>query len=187
MKTFPIHFDMFPVPLFMLSWKTRTFLSDPKILNSIYMYFLCTVVTCIVSVFVCVCGSDSLTGELKISNHSESFVGIYTCEVSNIVGKERCKFSLRALKRKFCTHTHTHTHTLTHAHTHRTQSRPKESCEKHGWQISPQNNCRFLSDKKIKTRSVITFQLVSTTMTSHISARTLNSTLFAGRHLGVCF
>ncbi|XP_062410897.1 V-set and immunoglobulin domain-containing protein 8a [Sardina pilchardus] len=41
---------------------------------------------------------DSLTGQLKISNHSESFAGIYTCEVSNVVGKERCKINLRALK-----------------------------------------------------------------------------------------
>ncbi|KAG5272005.1 hypothetical protein AALO_G00160590 [Alosa alosa] len=41
---------------------------------------------------------ESLTGELKISNHSESFVGIYTCQVSNVVGKEHCKINLRALK-----------------------------------------------------------------------------------------
>ncbi|XP_063067316.1 V-set and immunoglobulin domain-containing protein 8a [Engraulis encrasicolus] len=41
---------------------------------------------------------DTLTGELKISNHSEAFTGIYTCEVSNSVGKGRCKINLRALK-----------------------------------------------------------------------------------------
>uniref|UniRef100_A0A4W5JSF4 Ig-like domain-containing protein n=1 Tax=Hucho hucho TaxID=62062 RepID=A0A4W5JSF4_9TELE len=37
--------------------------------------------------------SDSVTGELLISNHSESFVGIYMCEVTNSLGNERCRIN----------------------------------------------------------------------------------------------
>uniref|UniRef100_W5K833 V-set and immunoglobulin domain containing 8b n=1 Tax=Astyanax mexicanus TaxID=7994 RepID=W5K833_ASTMX len=36
------------------------------------------------------------TGELLISNHSQSYTGGYTCEVSNEVGKEQCKYTLNA-------------------------------------------------------------------------------------------
>ncbi|KAM9323027.1 V-set and immunoglobulin domain-containing protein 8a [Pholidichthys leucotaenia] len=39
---------------------------------------------------------DSATGELKISNHSQSFAGIYLCEVNNAVGAEHCRISLKA-------------------------------------------------------------------------------------------
>ncbi|XP_041816427.1 V-set and immunoglobulin domain-containing protein 8a [Chelmon rostratus] len=41
---------------------------------------------------------NSVIGELKISNHSESFAGIYLCEVNNAVGAERCRISLKANK-----------------------------------------------------------------------------------------
>ncbi|KAM4719204.1 coxsackievirus and adenovirus receptor homolog [Anableps anableps] len=41
---------------------------------------------------------DSTTGELRISNHTQSFAGIYLCEVNNAVGAERCRISLRANK-----------------------------------------------------------------------------------------
>uniref|UniRef100_A0A3B4ZSW6 Ig-like domain-containing protein n=1 Tax=Stegastes partitus TaxID=144197 RepID=A0A3B4ZSW6_9TELE len=41
---------------------------------------------------------DSATGELKISNHSLSFAGIYVCEVNNAVGAERCRIHLKANK-----------------------------------------------------------------------------------------
>ncbi|XP_056259313.1 V-set and immunoglobulin domain-containing protein 8a [Seriola aureovittata] len=41
---------------------------------------------------------NSVTGELKISNHSQSFAGIYRCEVNNAVGAEHCKINLRANK-----------------------------------------------------------------------------------------
>ncbi|XP_047228592.1 coxsackievirus and adenovirus receptor homolog [Girardinichthys multiradiatus] len=41
---------------------------------------------------------DSATGELRISNHTQSFAGIYLCEVNNAVGAERCRISLRANK-----------------------------------------------------------------------------------------
>uniref|UniRef100_A0A673C7W8 Coxsackievirus and adenovirus receptor homolog n=1 Tax=Sphaeramia orbicularis TaxID=375764 RepID=A0A673C7W8_9TELE len=41
---------------------------------------------------------NSLTGELKISNHSQSFAGIYLCEVNNAVGAERCRIILKANK-----------------------------------------------------------------------------------------
>ncbi|XP_054896611.1 coxsackievirus and adenovirus receptor homolog [Poeciliopsis prolifica] len=37
-------------------------------------------------------------GELRISNHTQSFAGIYLCEVNNAVGTERCRISLRANK-----------------------------------------------------------------------------------------
>ncbi|XP_072309928.1 V-set and immunoglobulin domain-containing protein 8a [Eucyclogobius newberryi] len=36
------------------------------------------------------------TGELKISNHSQSHAGLYLCEVTNAVGSERCQVHLRA-------------------------------------------------------------------------------------------
>uniref|UniRef100_A0A8C7T480 Ig-like domain-containing protein n=1 Tax=Oncorhynchus mykiss TaxID=8022 RepID=A0A8C7T480_ONCMY len=41
---------------------------------------------------------NRVTGELLISNHSESFVGIYMCEVTNAVGDERCRVKLTANK-----------------------------------------------------------------------------------------
>ncbi|XP_051541681.1 V-set and immunoglobulin domain-containing protein 8a isoform X1 [Myxocyprinus asiaticus] len=41
---------------------------------------------------------NSVTGELLISNHSESHSGIYSCEVSNAVGKESCRLNLQAVK-----------------------------------------------------------------------------------------
>ncbi|XP_067268874.1 V-set and immunoglobulin domain-containing protein 8b [Pseudorasbora parva] len=37
-----------------------------------------------------------LTGELLITNHSESYTGKYLCEVSNEVGVERCTYALQA-------------------------------------------------------------------------------------------
>ncbi|XP_058472863.1 V-set and immunoglobulin domain-containing protein 8a [Solea solea] len=39
---------------------------------------------------------NSLTGELKISNHSQSLAGIYVCEANNAVGAEHCRINLRA-------------------------------------------------------------------------------------------
>ncbi|XP_074473821.1 V-set and immunoglobulin domain-containing protein 8a isoform X2 [Sebastes fasciatus] len=41
---------------------------------------------------------SSLTGELKISNHSQSFAGFYLCEVNNAVGAEHCRINLKANK-----------------------------------------------------------------------------------------
>ncbi|KAI3362017.1 hypothetical protein L3Q82_012357 [Scortum barcoo] len=41
---------------------------------------------------------NSATGELKISNHSQSFAGIYLCEVNNAVGAELCRINLKANK-----------------------------------------------------------------------------------------
>ncbi|XP_035247627.1 coxsackievirus and adenovirus receptor homolog [Anguilla anguilla] len=41
---------------------------------------------------------DSITGELHISNHSEALSGMYRCEASNAVGKEHCRYTLRAEK-----------------------------------------------------------------------------------------
>uniref|UniRef100_A0A3Q1GIT0 Coxsackievirus and adenovirus receptor homolog n=1 Tax=Acanthochromis polyacanthus TaxID=80966 RepID=A0A3Q1GIT0_9TELE len=41
---------------------------------------------------------NSATGELKISNHSLSFAGIYICEVNNAVGSEHCRINLKANK-----------------------------------------------------------------------------------------
>ncbi|CAG5867240.1 unnamed protein product [Menidia menidia] len=41
---------------------------------------------------------NSGTGELKISNHSPSFAGMYLCEVNNAVGAERCEINLKANK-----------------------------------------------------------------------------------------
>ena len=48
----------------------------------------------------CVRLSDSITGVLHISNHSETFAGMYRCEARNAVGTENCTFALRAEKRK---------------------------------------------------------------------------------------
>ncbi|XP_042364936.1 V-set and immunoglobulin domain-containing protein 8a [Plectropomus leopardus] len=39
---------------------------------------------------------NSVTGELKISNHSQSFAGFYLCEVNNAVGAEHCRINLKA-------------------------------------------------------------------------------------------
>ncbi|TRY65442.1 hypothetical protein DNTS_008773 [Danionella cerebrum] len=41
---------------------------------------------------------NSLTGELLISNHSTSHSGVYSCEVSNAVGKDGCRLNLQAVK-----------------------------------------------------------------------------------------
>ncbi|XP_044030720.1 coxsackievirus and adenovirus receptor homolog [Siniperca chuatsi] len=41
---------------------------------------------------------NSVTGELNISNHSQSFAGIYLCEVNNAVGAEHCRIDLKANK-----------------------------------------------------------------------------------------
>ncbi|XP_048032326.1 V-set and immunoglobulin domain-containing protein 8a isoform X2 [Megalobrama amblycephala] len=41
---------------------------------------------------------NSLTGELLISNHSLSHSGVYSCEVSNAVGKKSCRLNLQAVK-----------------------------------------------------------------------------------------
>ncbi|XP_032395882.1 V-set and immunoglobulin domain-containing protein 8a [Etheostoma spectabile] len=41
---------------------------------------------------------NSVTGELKISNHSQSFTGFYLCEVKNAVGAEHCRINLKANK-----------------------------------------------------------------------------------------
>ncbi|XP_040914364.1 V-set and immunoglobulin domain-containing protein 8a [Toxotes jaculatrix] len=41
---------------------------------------------------------NSVTGELKISNHSQSSAGIYLCEVTNAVGAEHCRINLKANK-----------------------------------------------------------------------------------------
>ncbi|XP_061589182.1 coxsackievirus and adenovirus receptor homolog [Cololabis saira] len=41
---------------------------------------------------------NGATGELKISNHSQSFAGAYLCEVNNAVGAERCRINLKADK-----------------------------------------------------------------------------------------
>uniref|UniRef100_A0A672I0V7 Ig-like domain-containing protein n=1 Tax=Salarias fasciatus TaxID=181472 RepID=A0A672I0V7_SALFA len=41
---------------------------------------------------------NSVTGDLKISNHSQSSAGIYLCEVNNEVGAERCRIHLKADK-----------------------------------------------------------------------------------------
>ncbi|XP_010735049.2 V-set and immunoglobulin domain-containing protein 8a [Larimichthys crocea] len=38
------------------------------------------------------------TGELKISNHSQSFAGLYLCEVNNAVGARHCRINLKANK-----------------------------------------------------------------------------------------
>ncbi|KAF4082673.1 hypothetical protein AMELA_G00154340 [Ameiurus melas] len=41
---------------------------------------------------------DAFQGELLIANHSVDLAGIYACEVSNAVGKERCRINLRAVR-----------------------------------------------------------------------------------------
>ncbi|TDH01864.1 hypothetical protein EPR50_G00167100 [Perca flavescens] len=41
---------------------------------------------------------NSVTGELRISNHSQSFAGFYLCEVKNAVGAEHCRINLKANK-----------------------------------------------------------------------------------------
>uniref|UniRef100_A0A3Q3BBK4 Coxsackievirus and adenovirus receptor homolog n=1 Tax=Kryptolebias marmoratus TaxID=37003 RepID=A0A3Q3BBK4_KRYMA len=41
---------------------------------------------------------NSVTGELKISHHSQSFAGVYLCEVNNAVGAECCRINLKANK-----------------------------------------------------------------------------------------
>ncbi|XP_060752319.1 V-set and immunoglobulin domain-containing protein 8a [Tachysurus vachellii] len=41
---------------------------------------------------------DPFLGDLFIANHSLELAGIYTCEVSNAVGKERCRINLQATK-----------------------------------------------------------------------------------------
>ncbi|XP_035523768.1 V-set and immunoglobulin domain-containing protein 8a [Morone saxatilis] len=41
---------------------------------------------------------NSVTGELKITNHSQSFAGIYLCEVNNAVGAEHCRINLKLNK-----------------------------------------------------------------------------------------
>ncbi|XP_028829169.1 V-set and immunoglobulin domain-containing protein 8a isoform X2 [Denticeps clupeoides] len=38
------------------------------------------------------------TGKLVISNHSAAFAGVYRCDASNAVGKDKCKLNLRAVK-----------------------------------------------------------------------------------------
>lgn len=46
------------------------------------------------------CVSDGATGELRITNHSQSLAGLYGCQASNSVGAERCRVVLKANKRK---------------------------------------------------------------------------------------
>ncbi|KAK3550040.1 hypothetical protein QTP86_018657 [Hemibagrus guttatus] len=41
---------------------------------------------------------DLFLGDLFIANHSVDLAGIYACEVSNAVGKERCRINLQATK-----------------------------------------------------------------------------------------
>ncbi|XP_066507239.1 V-set and immunoglobulin domain-containing protein 8a isoform X2 [Hoplias malabaricus] len=41
---------------------------------------------------------DPVLGELVISNHSVDLAGIYSCDVTNAVGKERCRLNLQAIK-----------------------------------------------------------------------------------------
>ncbi|KAL7846951.1 hypothetical protein SRHO_G00219310 [Serrasalmus rhombeus] len=41
---------------------------------------------------------NSVLGELLINNHSVVLAGIYSCEVANAVGKERCRLNLQAIK-----------------------------------------------------------------------------------------
>lgn len=49
---------------------------------------------------VCVCVSDTATGELRISNNSQSLAGLYLSEVGHAVGAERCRIALKANKCK---------------------------------------------------------------------------------------
>lgn len=46
------------------------------------------------------CVSDGANGELRITNHSQSFAGLYVCQANNTVGAERCRVVLKANKRK---------------------------------------------------------------------------------------
>uniref|UniRef100_A0A667ZRL0 Ig-like domain-containing protein n=2 Tax=Myripristis murdjan TaxID=586833 RepID=A0A667ZRL0_9TELE len=41
---------------------------------------------------------NSVTGQLEIRNLSQSFAGIYLCEVTNAVGAEQCRINLKAHK-----------------------------------------------------------------------------------------
>ncbi|KAG9354811.1 hypothetical protein JZ751_001524 [Albula glossodonta] len=41
---------------------------------------------------------NAQTGELLISNHSASYMGNYLCQVNNAVGREQCKYTLRAVQ-----------------------------------------------------------------------------------------
>ncbi|XP_075935577.1 V-set and immunoglobulin domain-containing protein 8a [Anarhichas minor] len=41
---------------------------------------------------------NSMTGELRINNHSQSLAGFYLCEVNNAVGAEHCRINLKAKK-----------------------------------------------------------------------------------------
>ncbi|XP_068561733.1 V-set and immunoglobulin domain-containing protein 8a [Cebidichthys violaceus] len=41
---------------------------------------------------------NSVTGELRITNHSQSFAGFYLCEVNNAVGAEHCRINVKAKK-----------------------------------------------------------------------------------------
>uniref|UniRef100_H2SII9 V-set and immunoglobulin domain containing 8a n=2 Tax=Takifugu rubripes TaxID=31033 RepID=H2SII9_TAKRU len=41
---------------------------------------------------------EGATGELRITNHSQSFAGLYDCRASNTVGAERCRVVLKANK-----------------------------------------------------------------------------------------
>ncbi|XP_027026847.1 V-set and immunoglobulin domain-containing protein 8b isoform X3 [Tachysurus fulvidraco] len=44
------------------------------------------------------------TGELLIYNHSQSYTGNYVCVVSNEVGMEQCKYTLKAYNRRMLQH-----------------------------------------------------------------------------------
>lgn len=46
------------------------------------------------------CISDGVTGELRISNHSQSLAGLYLCRANNAVGSEHCRIVLKANKCK---------------------------------------------------------------------------------------
>lgn len=41
---------------------------------------------------------NAVSGDLVIRNHSQSFTGVYLCEVTNAVGAERCRIRLKAVK-----------------------------------------------------------------------------------------
>ncbi|KAM6901257.1 coxsackievirus and adenovirus receptor homolog [Lycodopsis pacificus] len=41
---------------------------------------------------------NSVTGELRITNHSQSGAGFYLCEVNNAVGAKHCRINLKAKK-----------------------------------------------------------------------------------------
>lgn len=44
--------------------------------------------------------SDQQSGELLISNHTDSNTGTYMCEAKNAVGSAQCKYELHAYNRK---------------------------------------------------------------------------------------